>query len=149
MLLVETRGRIVGGALMFNSTLRAIGFVPSARGRGLGRRLLERLEVEATRHGRGGISLGVGREPSAARDFFAHMGYSGRSRMGKQLPLSAAVAIARGAIGIKGSRSFDGAATIDALAGWRRKPHNECSRCLTSTASAPLWPLIGERRSPR
>ncbi len=74
MLVVEDRGRIVGGALMFNTTLRAIALEPAARGQGLGRRLLEAIEQEAARLGRGGISLGVGRGPSAARDFFAHLG---------------------------------------------------------------------------
>ncbi len=91
MLMVEEHGRIVGGALMFRTTLRAIGLEPAARGKGLGRRLLERLEEDAARKGRGGIRLGVGRAPSPARDFYEHMGYSGRSRMGKELPLSPAL----------------------------------------------------------
>lgn len=95
MLVVEDRGRIVGGALMFNTTLRAIALEPAARGQGLGRLLLEAIEKEAARLGRGGISLGVGRGPSAARDFFAHLGYSGRSRMGKQLSLSPDIRYAR------------------------------------------------------
>jgi GNAT superfamily N-acetyltransferase len=88
MLVAEDRGRVVGGALMFNTTLRAIALEPAARGKGLGRCLVEAIEKEAARLGRSGISLGVGPEPSSAREFFAHMGYSGRSRMGKQLPLS-------------------------------------------------------------
>jgi GNAT superfamily N-acetyltransferase len=88
MLVAEHRGRVVGGALMFNTTLRAIALEPAARGKGVGRRLLEAIEKEAARVGRGGISLGVGPGPSTARQFFTHMGYSGRSRMGKQLPLS-------------------------------------------------------------
>jgi GNAT superfamily N-acetyltransferase len=88
MLVAEDRGRVVGGALMFNTTLRAIALEPAARGKGLGRCLVEAIEKEAARLGRSGISLGVGPDPSSAREFFAHMGYSGRSRMGKQLPLS-------------------------------------------------------------
>jgi GNAT superfamily N-acetyltransferase len=106
MLVIEDRGRIVGGALMFNTTLRAIALEPAARGKGLGRRLLEAIEQEAARLGRGGISLGVGRGPSAARGFFTHLGYSGRSRMGKQLsksPSSAMPAPMSGAGGLMSS----------------------------------------------
>lgn len=77
MLVVEEQGRIVGGTLMFKTTLRAIGLEPAARGQGLGRRLLETLWETATRQGCGGISLGVGRGASAARDFYAHMGIRG------------------------------------------------------------------------
>ena len=85
MLVVEDRGRIVGGALMFNTTLRGIALEPAARGKGLGCRLLEAIEKEAARLGRGAISFRVGSGPSAARDVFTHRGYSGRSRLGKQL----------------------------------------------------------------
>ncbi len=87
MLVVEEQGRIVGGTLMFKTTLRAIGLEPAARAQGLGRRLLETLWETATRQGCGGISLGVGRGASAARVLRPH-GYPRQSRMGKQLPLS-------------------------------------------------------------
>jgi GNAT superfamily N-acetyltransferase len=96
MLVVEDHGRIVGGALMFNTTLRGIAVEPAARGKGLGCRLVEAIEKEAACLGRGGISLGLGRGPSAARDFFTHMGYSGRSRLGKQLSVSPDVRYAGG-----------------------------------------------------
>jgi GNAT superfamily N-acetyltransferase len=96
MLVIEDRGRIVGGALTFNTTLRAIALEPAARGKGLGRRLLETIEQEVARLGRGGISLGVGRGPSPARAFFTRMGYSGRSRMGKQLSMSPHIRYAQG-----------------------------------------------------
>ena len=66
MLVAEHRGRIVGGALAFRKvsqggsgvTLRMIGLEPSARGQGLGRRLMRRLELEATRLGASAINLG-------------------------------------------------------------------------------------------
>src|SRR5207249_1597815 len=64
MLLVEelaaphSTGRIVGGALAFGEravTLRAIGLAPHVRRQGLGRRLMERVELEAIRRGAGAI----------------------------------------------------------------------------------------------
>jgi GNAT superfamily N-acetyltransferase len=88
MLVAEDCGRVVGGALMFKSTLRVIALESVARGQGVGRRLLQAIEEEAARLGRGRISVGVGPGPSPARDFFTHMGYAGRSRMEKQLSLS-------------------------------------------------------------
>lgn len=88
MVLVEDQGRIVGGALGFGSTRRAIGLEPRARGKGLGRQLMERLEEETNHLGCGAINLGVGPGPSNARDFYAHLGYSGRSRMTKELSMS-------------------------------------------------------------
>jgi len=59
LLIVEHRGRIVGGALAyrwgrndgFGATLRAIGLLPGASGRDLGRRLMQTLELEAMRLG--------------------------------------------------------------------------------------------------
>lgn len=88
MLVVEDQGRIVGGAFAFNSTLKAIGLDPGYLGKGFGHALIKRIEEEAARLGRGGISLGIGTEPGDARGFYAQMGYSGRSRTGKQLPVS-------------------------------------------------------------
>src|SRR5215471_8689420 len=66
MLIVESRGRIVGGAFAFRTsrlsvTLRMIALQPGARGTGLGRRLMEAIELEATRLGAGGIALGGAR----------------------------------------------------------------------------------------
>lgn len=52
MLVVEDRGRLVGGALAFRRsppgvTLRVIGHAPDFRATGLGRRLVEQVEAEA------------------------------------------------------------------------------------------------------
>src|SRR5262249_3763691 len=52
MLILESRGRIVGGAFAFRKsrlgvTLRMIALQPGARGRGLGRRLIGAIELEA------------------------------------------------------------------------------------------------------
>jgi GNAT superfamily N-acetyltransferase len=87
MLVAEAHGRIVGGALGFRCTLRAIGLEPAFRGRGLGRRLIQRFEAEAARVGCAEVLLAVGRGATAARRFFEHVGYRGRSRMSKGLPL--------------------------------------------------------------
>jgi len=57
---------------MFNTTLRGIALEPGARGKGPGCRLLEAIEKEAARLGRGAISFRVGPGPSAARDVFTH-----------------------------------------------------------------------------
>ena len=65
MLVAEDSGRIVGGALAFKSandggsgvTLRVIGLEPSARGQGLGRRLMQTLELQASRLGAPAINL--------------------------------------------------------------------------------------------
>jgi GNAT superfamily N-acetyltransferase len=68
-------------------TLRLVGLAPAHRGKGLGRRLLE--EVEAARRlGASEISLGAS---GAERGFYLRMGYTGRARLRKQLPLSRAV----------------------------------------------------------
>jgi GNAT superfamily N-acetyltransferase len=94
MLLVEevephnSTGRIVGGALAFGGrgiTLRAIGLEPHVRRQGLGRRLMERVEIEAIRRGAGGISLGANED---SKGFYARLGYAGRgTMMHKGLPL--------------------------------------------------------------
>jgi GNAT superfamily N-acetyltransferase len=94
MLVAEDRGRIVGGALAFRTstaspasgvTLRLIALAPAHRGRGLGRRLLQRLELAAMRLGAREISLGAS---GAERGFYLRMGYAGRAQLYKQLPLS-------------------------------------------------------------
>lgn len=82
MLVVEREGRIIGGALGFGSTLRIIALEPSARGKGLGRRLLQTFEVAAMRLGVCTISLGA----DEARGFYLRMGYHGKSMMSKDLP---------------------------------------------------------------
>ena len=91
MLVVESGGRIVGGAFAFRKsglgvTLRMIALEPGVRGRGLGRRLIEAIELEATRLGAGGLALGGA--GGDVKGFYARMGYSGRgSMMRKGLPL--------------------------------------------------------------
>jgi GNAT superfamily N-acetyltransferase len=84
----DSTGRIVGGALAFGGrgiTLRAIGLEPRVRRQGLGRRLMERIELEAIRRGAGGISLGANDD---SKGFYARLGYAGRgTMMHKGLPL--------------------------------------------------------------
>ena len=82
MLVVEKDGRIIGGALGFRSTLRIIGLEPSARGKGLGRRLLQTFELAAMRRGVRTISLGA----DEAKGFYLRMGYHGKSSLHKELP---------------------------------------------------------------
>jgi GNAT superfamily N-acetyltransferase len=94
MLLVEEieaqdgAGRIVGGALAFGEgglTLRAIALEPHVRRQGLGRRLMERLELEAIRRGATSINLGASDD---SKGFYARLGYAGRgTMMHKGLPL--------------------------------------------------------------
>lgn len=96
MLVVEHEGGIVGGAFAFRTgqepgpdsdvTLRIIALVPPHRGQGLGRRLVERVEQEATAVGARGISLGA----DEAVGFYHHVGYRGKSGLRKALPLSSA-----------------------------------------------------------
>ena len=96
MLVVEYEGRIVGGAFAFRSghdpgpnsdvTLRIIALVPDQRGAGLGRRLVERIENEATNLGARGIGLGA----DEAIGFYHRLGYRGESGMYKELSLSSA-----------------------------------------------------------
>jgi len=95
MLLVEEAGtqdsaaRLVGGALAFGGggiTLRAIALEPRVRRQGLGRRLMERIELEAMRRRARAISLGANDE---SKGFYARLGYAGRgTMMQKGLPLS-------------------------------------------------------------
>ncbi len=82
MLVVEREGRIVGGALGFGSTLRLLGLEPSARGKGLGRRLVQTFEVAAMRCGVRTISLGA----DEAKGFYLRLGYHGKSLLLKELP---------------------------------------------------------------
>src|SRR6266545_2439010 len=93
MLVAEDQGGIVGGALAFRSdpaaaacgvTLRLIGVAPAHRGKGPGRRLVEGVEAAARRLGASEISLGAS---GGQRGFYLRMGYSGRARLRKQLPL--------------------------------------------------------------
>jgi GNAT superfamily N-acetyltransferase len=94
MVVAEDQGRIVGGALAFRTdpaslacgvTLRLIAVTSAYRGKGLGRRLLQQVEAAAVRLGASEISLGAS---DAERGFYLPMGYSGRARLRKQLPLS-------------------------------------------------------------
>ena len=94
MLVVEDQGRIVGGALAFRKvrrggsgvTLRMIGLEPGARGHGLGRRLMQTLELQASRLGAPAITLGGAR--AEIKGFYVRLGYAGRGTMlSKGLPL--------------------------------------------------------------
>jgi len=95
MLVAERRGRIVGGALAFGkgrkggsgATLRMIGLEPSARGLGLGRRLMQMVELEATRLGI--VAVNLGGAEGEIKTFYARLGFSDRgSMMSKGLPLA-------------------------------------------------------------
>jgi GNAT superfamily N-acetyltransferase len=83
-------GPIVGGALAFRTgprgvTLRMIGLTPHVRGQGVGRRLMDAVELAAVRLGAGAISLGAEREVVG---FYRRLGYAGRGAlMQKGLPL--------------------------------------------------------------
>ena len=94
MLVVLDQSRIVGGALAFKKvrkggsgiTLRIIGLEPNARGLGLGRRLMEAVELAAISIGASGINLG--RASADIKGFYSRMGYAGRgTMMSKALPL--------------------------------------------------------------
>lgn len=82
MLIAERDGQIIGGALGFKSTLRIIGLDPPARGKGLGRRLMQMFEIAAMRRGICAISLGADK----ANGFFIRLGYHGKSSLHKELP---------------------------------------------------------------
>jgi GNAT superfamily N-acetyltransferase len=57
---------------------------PAHRGKGLGRRLLAQVQAAARRLGTSEISLGASGQE---RGFYLRMGYAGRTRLRKQLPL--------------------------------------------------------------
>lgn len=90
MLVVAGPAGTVGGALGFRQEdgtciLRTIALVPSARGRGLGRRLVETLEAEALEMGC--LALVAGGIPAGTKGFYARLGFHGRgSTMRLDLP---------------------------------------------------------------
>jgi GNAT superfamily N-acetyltransferase len=94
MLVAEHNGRIVGGALAFRNggergpsvTLRILGLEPGARGHGLGRRLMQALELQASSLGAPAITLGGA--SGDIKGFYVRLGYAGRGTMlSKALPL--------------------------------------------------------------
>ena len=77
MVVATSEGSVVGSALAFRNdngtvTLRIIGVVPSFRHRGIGRRLVERIEAEARRLGAHSVALGT----DEAVGFWYHLGYT-------------------------------------------------------------------------
>ena len=75
MIAVEHEGETIGGALGYAGSLCIIGLEEAHRRRGLGRRLLQTFEVQATTSGWRMISLGS--DPENKR-FFERLGYHGR-----------------------------------------------------------------------
>lgn len=71
MLLLEHEDGIVGGALGFGSTLRALGILPEHRGRGLGRLLVQIFEFSAIKTGLTMISAGTVDE---SKGFYTRLG---------------------------------------------------------------------------
>lgn len=88
MLCVSDGARIRGGVVAFGDeevTVRAIGIDPEIRGLGIGRRLLELVELQALARGARVLSLGAVED---ARGFYDRLGYRGkRTGRQKQLPL--------------------------------------------------------------
>jgi GNAT superfamily N-acetyltransferase len=92
MLVAEVDGEVVGAVVgygplegpgaEFSVLVKGLGVREDQRGRGLGRLLLEDLERRAA--AMGAVEVHLGAVPSA-RGFYAQVGYSGRSRMRKQL----------------------------------------------------------------
>ena len=77
MVVATAEGDLVGGALGFRNdngtvTLRIIGVIPAFRHRGIGRRLVERVEAEARRLGAHSVALGT----DEAVGFWYHLGYT-------------------------------------------------------------------------
>ena len=77
MVVATAERKVVGGALAFRNdngalTLRIIGVIPSFRHRGIGRRLVERVEAEARRLGAHSVALGT----DEAVGFWYHLGYT-------------------------------------------------------------------------
>jgi DNA-binding transcriptional MerR regulator/predicted GNAT family acetyltransferase len=77
MVAATVDGNVVGGALAFRNdngtvTLRIIGVIPAFRHRGIGRRLVERVEAEARRLGAHSVALGT----DEAVGFWYHLGYT-------------------------------------------------------------------------
>ena len=90
MLVAHGAAGIVGGVLGFRHgdgtcVLRTIALVPSARDRGLGRRLVEAMEAEALEIGC--LAVVAGGIPAGTKGFYARLGFHGRgSTMRLDLP---------------------------------------------------------------
>lgn len=90
ILVVAGPAGTTGGALGFRHgdgtcVLRIIALVPSARGRGLGRRLVEAMEAEALEMGC--LTVVAGGIPAGTKGFYARLGFHGRgSTMRLDLP---------------------------------------------------------------
>jgi GNAT superfamily N-acetyltransferase len=92
MLVAEVDGEVVGAVVgygppdgpgaEFSVLVKGLGVREDQRGRGLGRLLLEDLEQRAA--AMGAVEVHLGAVPSA-KGFYVQVGYSGKSRMHKQL----------------------------------------------------------------
>src|SRR5882762_1388958 len=86
MLVAEVDGQIVGAVIgigpsdlpggEFSVLVKGLGISEHHRSAGLGRQLLDELEVNAA--AMGAVEIALGAVPSA-RGFYRHLGYSGRS----------------------------------------------------------------------
>jgi GNAT superfamily N-acetyltransferase len=94
MLVAESDAEILGGALAFRAgdavKVEVIALKPEARRLGVGRRLIEAIEVQAIRVARG---IFLGGANAQNRGFYWRLGFAGRrSLMQKALPASRRVA---------------------------------------------------------
>ena len=110
MLVVTVGDRIVGGALVLRVgdavKVDVIALEPDVRRTGIGRRLMEGIELEATRLGARGIYLGGANAENRA--FYWQLGFQGRkSLMQKGLPVRAHSRIEPGGMGDESEHRSD------------------------------------------
>lgn len=110
MLVAKVDDRIIGGALslLVAATVKVdvIALEPDVRRKGMGRWLMERIEVEAIRLGARGTYIGGANAENRA--FYWRLGFQGRkSLMQKGLPLRAQSRIESGGTGDESEHRSD------------------------------------------